>query len=126
MGVEKFHSLEKLYDIIEQDKYSEKISARRFPVRFIFVNSFEELRQIIRFLIKDYNVENKEITELLYDKNRWLTTDEIVNWIKGLSNSAVVATLSEFLRFQVKEDFYITLKSLTEIEKQNNIEFIYP
>jgi len=126
MGVENFHSLEELYDRIKQDKDSKRISDRRFPVRFIFINSFEELRKIVRFLIKNCNVGSKEITELQPDKNRWLTTDEIVNWIKGISNNAVVVPLSEFLRFQGKEDFYITLKSLTEIEKQNNIRIYIP
>jgi len=126
MKIKKIHSLEELYNIIKQDKYSERISERRFPARFIFINSFEELREIIRFLIKNCNAESREMTELLSDKNRWLTTDEIVNWIKGISNNAVVAPLSEFLRFQSKEDFYITLKSLTEIEKQNNIRIYIP
>ena len=126
MGIEKFHSLEELYDRIKQDRYSKRISDRRFPVRFIFINSFEELREIIRFLIKNCNVESREITELLSDKNQWLTTDEIVNWVKGISNNAVVAPLSEFLRFQDKENFYTTLKSLTEIEKQNNIRIYIP
>ena len=126
MGVEKFYSLEELYNRIKQDKYSERISDRRFPVRFIFINSFEELREIIRFLVKSCNVKSREITELLSDKNQWLTTDEIVNWIKEMSNNAVVAPLSEFLRFQGKEYFYITLKSLTEIEKQNNIRIYIP
>ncbi|MBO8152007.1 MAG: BREX-4 system phosphatase PglZ [Candidatus Marinimicrobia bacterium] len=126
MGVKKLYSLEELYNIIKQDKYSERIADKRFSVRFIFINSFEELREIIRFLIKNCNVESREITELLSDKNQWLTTDEIVNWVKGISNNAVVAPLSEFLRFQDKENFYITLKSLTEIEKQNNIRIYIP
>lgn len=126
MGVENFHSLEGLYNRIKEDASSKRISDRRFPVRFIFINSFEELREIIRFLIKNYNVESREITELLSDENRWLTTDEIVNWVKEISNNAVVAPLSEFLRFQSKEDFYTTLKSLTEIEKRNNIRIYMP
>jgi hypothetical protein len=126
MGIENFYSLEELYNRIRHDKNSQKISDRRFPVRFIFINSFKELREIIRFLIKNCNVESREITELLSDKNLWLTTDEVVDWIKELSNNAVVAPLSEFLRFQGKEDFYITLKSLTEIEKQNNIRIYIP
>ncbi len=126
MGVEKFHSLEELYDRIKQDRYSKRISDKRFPIRFIFVNSFKELREIIRYLIKNCNIESREITELLFDKNQWLTTDEIVNWIKEIPNNAVVVPLSEFLRFQGKEDFYRTLKSLTEIEKQNNIRIYVP
>ncbi len=125
-GVIKFHSLEELYVTIEQDKHSERVSDRRFPVRFIFVNSFEELKEIIKYLIKNCNVESRETTELLSDKNRWLTTDEIINWVKEISNNTVVVLLSEFLRFQGKEDFYITLKSLTEIEKQNNIRIYIP
>lgn len=126
MGVIKFHSLGELCDIIKQDKHSERISDRRFPVRFIFLNSFEELQEIVRFLIKNCNAESRELAELLSDKNRWLTTDEIVNWVKGISNNAVIVPLSEFLRFQGKDDFYITLKSLTEIEKQNNIRIYIP
>jgi len=126
MEVKKLYSLEELYNIIKQDKYSERIADKRFPVRFIFINSFEELREIVRFLIKNCDVESREITELLSDKNQWLTTDEIVNWVKGISNNAVVSPLSEFLRFQDKENFYTTLKSLTEIEKQNNIRIYIP
>jgi len=126
MEVKKFHSLEELYDTIKQDEQSERISDRRFPVRFIFVNSFDELREIIKYLIKNCNVQSREIKELLSNKNRWLTADEIVNWVKKISNNAVVAPLSEFLRFQGKEDFYITLKSLTEIENQNNIRIYIP
>jgi len=126
MEVKKLYSLEELYNIIKQDKYSERIADKRFPVRFVFINSFEELREIVRFLIKNCDVESREITELLSDKNQWLTTDEIVNWVKGISNNAVVAPLSEFLRFQDKENFYTTLKSLTEIEKQNNIRIYIP
>ena len=126
MGVKKFHSLEELYNIINQDKHSKRIFDRRFPVRFIFINSFEELREIIRFLIKNYNVESRELTELLSDKNLWLTPDEIVNCIKRFSHDAVVVPISEFIRFQDKNGFYTALKSLTEIEKQNNIRIYIP
>jgi len=125
MSVEKFHYLEELYAKIKQDKYSEKISDRRFPIRFIFLNSFEELREIIRFL-KNCDIESREITELLFNKKQWLTTDEIVKFVRKISKNAVVLPLSEFLRFQNKEDFYSILKSLTEIEMQNNIRIYVP
>jgi len=126
MGIENFYCLEELYSRIKQDENSKRISDKRFPVRLIFINSFKELQEIIRFLIKNCNVENREITDLLSGKNRWLTTDEIINWVKGISHNAVIVSLSEFLRFQSKEDFYITLKSLTEIERQDNIRIYIP
>jgi hypothetical protein len=126
MKIENFYSLEKLYDRIKQDKNSKRISDRRFPIRLIFINSFEELQEIIRFLKDDCGAESKEITELLSSKDQWLTPNEIVNWIKGIYNNAVVTSLSEFLRFQNKENFYITLKKLTEIETQNNIRIYIP
>jgi len=125
MGIEKFNSLKKLYNRIKQDMDSEKISDRRFPIRFIFINSFEELQEIISFLNYN-NVESKDITELLSGENHWLTIDEVVDWIKSLSYSAVLVALSEFIRFQNKDDFYVIFKSLTEIEKQNNIRIYVP
>lgn len=126
MGVKKINSLQELYDLIKKDQISTRISNRRFAVRFIFVNSFEELQKLSKFLVTNCNVEIKEITELIFDRKQWLTTDDIVNWIKKIYKDTVVLPLSEFLRFQGKEDFYITLKNLTEIERQNNIRIYIP
>jgi len=126
MGIQRLGSVAELYDVIEQDKYSDSVAARRFPIRFTFLNSFDELRDTIAFLVKNWDVELKELTELLSDKNGWLTADDILKWIKEMANNAVVVPLSEFLRFQRTEGFYKVLKSLTEIENPNNLRIYIP
>lgn len=118
METEYFNSLEKLYSRIKEDGDSKGYSnSSRFPVRFIFINSFEELREIVKYLTEKCNIEYKEITEFLPDNDKWLTSDEIVNCIKEISDNTVVVSLSEFLRFE--EDLFPTLKGLSEIERRN-------
>jgi len=110
-------SLEELYKKIEEDRNIKGYpNANRFPVRFIHLNSFKELHQVLEFLTKEYNVKYKDISELLYDDN-WLTSYDIVEEIKRIDENTVVVSLSEFLRFE--EDLFPTLKGLTEIERQD-------
>ena len=119
-------SLEELYNIIGQDLITQTPSQRRFPVRFIFINSFWELREVVKFLNDNHNVKINEITKLLPNKDGWLTINDIITQIKSLSDNTVIVPLSEFLRFQNDNDLFIALKALTEVEKQNNMRIYIP
>ena len=50
MAVNDFSDLLKLKEEIDNDFQSNKISLNRYPVRFIFLNSHEELRELVNFL----------------------------------------------------------------------------
>jgi hypothetical protein len=127
MIIEKFRSSEELCARICEDIESLRISAVRFPVRFIFLDSFGDLKAIVKYLAEELKVKTIELGELLSNKKEWLTVDEIVSLIKKQSDNAVIIPLSEFLRFENYEDFYATLKGLTEIEKNNiNIRIYVP
>jgi len=119
-------SLEKLFDRIKEDKNSFRITDRRFPIRFIFINSFDELRRIIDFLIEKSFAEKREINELLIGKNLWITEDEILEWVNRISKNSVIVPLSEFIRFQDRDEFYTIFKGLTEIENRDNIRIYVP
>lgn len=117
MVIKNFKSKEELFNWIKIDKESHRISDNRFPVRFIFLNSFEELKEI--FSLLSSNNEIIELDKFLSDDNTWLTPDEIINFTKKLTNNSVIIPISEFLRFLDKDLFYILLKSFTEIEKKD-------
>lgn len=116
--VESIVSLERLYNIIEDDRKDPGgISSRRFPIRFIFVNSFEELRDLVKFL-SEKGIKIVDLSERLPGNDLWVTTNEIVSTVKEIREDAVVVPLSEFLRFQNADEFYSTLASLAEIENR--------
>jgi len=118
MGIETFNSIDSLLERITNDRYSNKLSDKRFPVRFIFLNSFEELKIVFEYLITE-KIKIIDLSNLLLNKNTWLTPEEIVDSVKDLDEDAVLLPLSEFLRFQDENDFYGILKSLTEIENHS-------
>lgn len=117
MGVEKIYSINELYDKIESDRKSVSPLNNRFPIRFIFLNTFEEVKELIDLSFND--IRTRDIANCLSSENTWLTPSDVIEYIKGLSEDTIVLLLSEFLRFQSLDSFYTILKSLTEIEKRN-------
>lgn len=124
MPIENFETFEDLIEKIQMDKKSVRHLDNRFPVRFIFLNTFEELREIVRYLSSE-NVRLIELEKFLSQDNTWLTPEDIIYPIKDLSENGILVPLSEFLRFQDQNSFNITLKSLTELEK-NNLRIYIP
>lgn len=117
MVIKNFQSVDELNYWIQQDKESHRISENRFPVRFIFLNSFEELKEVVSLLSSNNKII--ELDTFLSHEKTWLTPDEIISFTKELSNNSVIVPISEFLRFLDTDLFYSILKSLTEIEKEN-------
>ena len=118
MDIEKIPSMVGLIERIKEDKKSVIPSDNRFPIRFIFLNTFKELKELINFL-DNTNVKIKELGSFLQEEDSWLTPLDLVNYIKDLSEDTVIVPLSEFLRFQNFNLFYTTIKNLTEIENEN-------
>lgn len=116
--MEKFESIIRLYERITKDKNSFRPSDVRYPVRFIFLNSFEELKEVVNHL-SSLNIETVDLEDKLSSENTWFTTTEVINIVKDLSKNSILFPISEFLRFLDKNSFYTTIKSLTEIEKTN-------
>ncbi|MDP2835876.1 MAG: BREX-4 system phosphatase PglZ [Methanobacteriaceae archaeon] len=105
-----------LFETIINDKNSISPLDNRFPVRFIFLNSFVELREIVKFFSED-DLDILELSHLL-SGDYWLTPDDVVNEIKKFDKNSIVLPISEYLRFLKPELFHETLKKLTEIEKK--------
>jgi len=117
--IEKFDSLENLYERIDNDLQSKRPSDIRYPVRFIFLESFEAMRKIVKYLSRS-NSEIIELDSKLPNDDGWLTLDHIKDIInKGSNNDVTIVPLSEFLRFQKPNDFFALLKVLAEIEKSD-------
>lgn len=119
-NLKEFNSFNDLFLEIEEDKNSKN----RYPVRFIFLNSFEELNEVIEHL---KNFSDVVFLDSLLDNMQWLTKDSILLEIKNKlkeDSRLVVVPLSEFLRFTPTNDFYGLLKALSEIET-NDYSRIY-
>ena len=125
--MEKFELIRELYERIEDDKNSNRgFSDCRYPVRFIFLNSFEELKDVVNHL-SSFDTEMVDLGDILSNENSWFTPTQLINIVKNLSKNAIVFPISEYLRFMDTDDFYTTIKSLTEIEKTNlNIRIYIP
>jgi len=121
-NMKEFNSFDDLILEIKKDAKSKN----RYPLRFIFLNSFEELNKVIEHL--------KEFSDLIFldsllGEGQWLTKDMIISEIKMRlkeNSKLLVAPLSEFLRFTHKNDFYGLLKALSEIETNDNTKIYIP
>jgi len=118
MGIENYLSIDELNERIINDRNSPHISDNRFPIRFIFLNSFKELKELTSLLSSSSN-KVIELGSFLPNENAWITPDEIITFTEKLSNDSVIVPVSEFLRFLDINSFYNLLKSLAEIEKEN-------
>ena len=113
MAVNDFSDLLKLKEEIDNDFQSNKISLNRYPVRFIFLNSHEELRELVNFLTD--TSKKIELSSFLLDEESWLSGDQIIRDI-NIKENAVIVPFSEFMRFTNDEVFQKIFTSLTEIE----------
>lgn len=120
--MKEFNSFDDLILEIKKDAKSKN----RYPLRFIFLNSFEELNKVIEHL--------KEFSDLIFldsilGEGQWLTKDMIISEIKMKlkeNSKLLVSPLSEFLRFTHRNDFYGLLKALSEIETNDNTKIYIP
>ena len=117
MVIKNFSTLDDLKLEINEDLERFNISSIRFPVRFIFLNSHEELNEIVDLLTDNSNLV--EISSFLYSENSWLTVDQVIKEIKNINETSVIVPLSEYIRFLDDNSFYNILISLAMIENTN-------
>lgn len=117
MAIHKFFDVASLKEEIQNDLVDYNISASRFPIRFIFLNSHEELKDIVDLLIND--AKKVELSSFLYSDNSWLSVDQVTTEIKNLNENSVIVPLSEYIRFLDDDSFSKILHALAEIENKN-------
>jgi hypothetical protein len=117
MEINKFETLKDIKQEINNDLERFTISSARFPVRFIFLNSHEELNEIVDLLTDEAKLV--EISSFLYSDNSWFTVNQIVNEIKNINETSVIVPVSEYIRFLDRDSFYNILTGLAEIENTN-------
>ena len=117
MEINKFENLDDLKQEINDDLDRFSISSVRFPVRFIFLNSHEELNEIVDLLTDGAKLV--EISSFLYSENSWFSVDQIVREIKNINETSVIVPISEYIRFLDRNSFYNILTGLAEIENTN-------
>lgn len=121
------NSLEMLYKEIAQDKKTNVPSARRYPVRFVFLNSFKSLRDLVSRL----GDEGVTLIELSYylpkgKEDGWLTPSDVINVVENIRQDAIIVPLSELLRFFNDGDFFAVVNRLSELETRDNLRLYIP
>lgn len=117
MAIHKFFEIDELKKAIENDLVDFNISATRFPIRFIFLNSHDELKEIVDLLIGD--AKKIELSSFLLSETSWFSVDQILNEIDKINETSVIVPLSEYIRFLDNEEFKMILKALALIENKN-------
>ena len=114
MSIFNFSNTIELKEEIVNDLETFDISANRYPVRFIFLNSHEELRDLVSVLTD--TSKKTELSSFLFKENSWLSGDQVIKEIKKYEENVVIVPFSEFIRFTDDEDFNKIFTSLAEIE----------
>jgi hypothetical protein len=117
MTIYRFTELSDLKKVIKEDSDNFSISANRFPIRFIFLNSHEELKDVVDLLFEDAKIV--ELNSFLYSDDGWLGVDQVIKEVKKLTDKSIIVPFSEFIRFLKDEDFTKILNALAEIENTN-------
>lgn len=108
-----FSSIDALYSAIDSDKQDRSPAAVRYPVRFLFFNTFALLR---RFVQHFSDIPQIQLKSMLPHPDGWLTTDALYTCVASQTTDALIVPLSEVLRFSPDEDLQSLLISLLEIE----------
>ena len=115
--IKNFSTLEELEEEINKDQTEFNISANRFPIRFIFLNSHEELKKIVNLLTKN-GAKRKDLSNFLISENSWISNDEIVRKIDEINETTVIVPFSEFIRFSDPASFTQIITSLALFENK--------
>lgn len=108
-------SIEELYQLIDEDRHSLSPLDNRFPIRLIFINSFDELQKLVETLTEQ-NIELIDISDFLLNDYSWLTPDDLEQIFKNLSGDSIVLPVSEYMRFLDDNLFFSTFRKLSELE----------
>jgi hypothetical protein len=113
-------SIEDLFSVIYSDKHTKNVNANRYPVRFVFLPSFFDLKTLVTFLIESFNINKIELKDLLPHHDGWLTYQDISAAIDTTDeNDILLLPLSELARFFSKDQFSSLFNVLSEIENSS-------
>ncbi len=114
--IQSHPDLDTLLGSIQRDKQDRSPAAVRYPVRFIFFNTFVLLRKFVQHLS---DIPQIQLKSLLPEPDRWLTSNDIYNCIASQKTDCLIVPLSEILRFSPDEELQSLLISLMEIENSS-------
>jgi len=113
---------------IEKDRKTSSITYNRFPVRFILLNNYWDLKNLINALRSILDIDFLHLTDFdifKYYNDAWITIYDIINLINNLNpqKDYLLLSISEYCRFLSDDSFYSLLSSIMSIENtQNNLE----
>ncbi|WP_323737502.1 BREX-4 system phosphatase PglZ (plasmid) [Methanosphaera sp. ISO3-F5] len=113
----EYSNLNDLKESVKLDLEEFNISSSRFPVRFIFLNSYEELKNVVEILSE--NATKIELSSFLFSENSWFTNSELIKKIKEINETSVIVPLSEYIRFLDDVSFNEIFSLLAGIENTN-------
>ncbi len=122
--IKEFESIEALISEIKYDKDTNDILSKRYPVRFIFLQSFEKYRMLIENLLS-IGVEIYNLEKNLPHSDGWITKDKLINIVKNFTKDTAVVPFSEIVRFYSKDDFKNIFCQLLLIENVDVSRRIY-
>lgn len=101
-----FSSFEELTKEIVRDKDSRDVLAKRYAVRFIMLNNFNEFKELAKFMA-NIGVDNLDLESLIDvgEDDCWITSDTLKNAIKACKSSTFITPFSELVRFYNDIDF---------------------
>lgn len=101
-----FNSFEELTQEIIRDRETQDVLSKRYAVRFIMLNNFNEFKELAKFMA-NIGVDNLDL-ETLIDEGEddcWITKDTLINAIKACKSSTFITPFSELVRFYNDIDF---------------------
>jgi len=119
--VENFENINSLIKKIKEDKNTRNVTEKRFSVRYIFLSSFDTLKDIVSET-KKIGIDTFELSKLLPKNDGWITKQEFIEKIKSLSckKDYLLLPFSEVARFYKKQDFNNLFSQLSELENVGN------
>lgn len=119
-----FDSIDILVTEINNDITSNKIVSKRYPVRFIIFDNFNEFQNLLIELIK-MNIKIFGLESLLPDNNKdvWIYNDQLSDAVKNLHESSIIVPFSEIVRFYDKINFDAIFTGILKIENNNQNSF---
>ena len=112
----EFSDLEELKESVKNDLIESDISSARFPIRFIFLNSHDELKEVVDLLKDEMEIDLINISKFLSMEDGWIPINSLITEIKSIEKNSVVVPFSEYIRFLKPEDFTKILNNLAAIE----------
>lgn len=122
--IKKYSSFEELVSVIKDDVTTRDFLSRRYGVRFIMLNSFDTLRQLV-IELQSMGVEMVTLDGLIPsdEPDSWITTDALKERVFSCTKPSLITPFSELVRFYPDDQFrgFFSEIILSERSKNNRI-----